>query len=129
MFRKRYPYRCSDGHLFSHSYWWWFYGGAFTVVRLGFAGYMHCPVGNHWGLVRRANERDLTEQERETLEARASLDDRDGVKFSASLYLLAGVAGIVHGLIDHDRWEILLTAVWVAVGVPLFIRAFRPARS
>jgi hypothetical protein len=31
---------------------------------------MRCPVVNHWELVKHANEADLTDQERQTVEQR-----------------------------------------------------------
>jgi hypothetical protein len=64
---RRVVYRCSKGHLFTHGWWWPMFGGALTVVRLGFAGYMRCPVGKHWALVKCVEEADLTEQERENV--------------------------------------------------------------
>jgi hypothetical protein len=63
---RRVVYRCSKGHLFTHGWWWPMFGGAY-VVRLGFAGYMRCPVGRHWALVKFVKEADLTEQERENV--------------------------------------------------------------
>ena len=62
---KRVVYRCSKGHLFT-LYWWWPYlAGSFTVIRLGFGGYMRCPVGNHSALVK-TYKTQLTEEERQT---------------------------------------------------------------
>ena len=36
-------------------------------IRLGFAGYIRCPVAKHWALVKCVQEADLTEQERENV--------------------------------------------------------------
>lgn len=53
--------RCSRGHLFTTTWSPW---GSLTSIRLGFARFQHCPVGNHWGLVRPVNEADVSEDER-----------------------------------------------------------------
>ena len=66
------------------------FGGAFTVVRLGFAGFMRCPVGKHWALVKTVNEADLTEQERKNViklldggAGAGDLSDRSGRRWQA----------------------------------------------
>jgi hypothetical protein len=41
--------RCGKGHLFRTN---WSSLGSLTSIRLGFARFQHCPVGNHWSLVR-----------------------------------------------------------------------------
>ncbi len=41
--------RCSKGHVFKTH---WSPLGSFTAVRLGSARFQHCPVGDHWSLVR-----------------------------------------------------------------------------
>src|SRR5271170_133055 len=45
--------RCSKGHLFRTS---WSPLGSFTAIRLGPARFQHCPVGDHWSLVRPVND-------------------------------------------------------------------------
>lgn len=41
--------RCSKGHVFQT---YWSSLGSFKSIRLGSARYQHCPVGDHWSLVR-----------------------------------------------------------------------------
>jgi hypothetical protein len=57
--------RCSKGHLFE-TYWspW----GSFTSIRLGFARFQYCPVGDHWSLVRPVKDSDLTDEDRRMVE-------------------------------------------------------------
>jgi hypothetical protein len=62
MRRMRSTWRCSQGHLFSHGFLWFSPG-----AKLGFARDGHCPVGNHWALVKRVNDSNLTEAERQTV--------------------------------------------------------------
>lgn len=57
--------RCSKGHVFTTK---WSPLGSLTSVRLGFARFQRCPVGQHWSLVRPANEDDLTDEERRSAE-------------------------------------------------------------
>ena len=57
--------RCSKGHLFATT---WSPLGSLTSIRLGFARFQRCPVGNHWALVKPVNEADLTDEERRTLD-------------------------------------------------------------
>jgi len=129
--RGRRVLRCSHGHLFSHGFWWWFYGGSFTVLaRLGFAGYMHCPVGNHWALARLVSKSDLTDEERRTLEQRARADDLDGVTLNLSIAFVVGVGSLVGALVDHSRWGVIACAAWIAVWGAVFLlarRALRPS--
>src|ERR1700683_1695654 len=63
--------RCSKGHLFETN---WSSLGSLTSIRLGSARFQHCPVGDHWSLVRPVPDSDLTaearrmaEQNRQTL--------------------------------------------------------------
>jgi hypothetical protein len=53
--------RCSKGHLFRTR---WSSLGSFTSIRLGSARFQHCPVGDHWSLVRPVKESDLTAEDR-----------------------------------------------------------------
>jgi hypothetical protein len=57
--------RCSKGHVFKTT---WSPFGSLTSIRLGFARFQHCPVGDHWTLVRPVDEADLTPEERRTTE-------------------------------------------------------------
>jgi hypothetical protein len=41
--------RCSKGHVFPTT---WSPLGSLTAIRLAGARFQHCPVGNHWALVR-----------------------------------------------------------------------------
>lgn len=41
--------RCSKGHVFQT---FWSPLGSFKSIRLGSARFQHCPVGDHWSLVR-----------------------------------------------------------------------------
>jgi hypothetical protein len=41
--------RCSKGHVFPTN---WSPLGSLTSIRLGSARFQHCPVGDHWSLVR-----------------------------------------------------------------------------
>jgi hypothetical protein len=41
--------RCSKGHVFGTI---WSPLGSLTAIRLGGARFQHCPVGDHWALVR-----------------------------------------------------------------------------
>ena len=49
--------RCSEGHLYTTI---WVPLISFKAVRLGSQRYQHCPVGQHWSLVERVNEAELT---------------------------------------------------------------------
>lgn len=40
-------------------------GASLKSVRLGWARFQRCPVGQHWSLVTPVREDDLTEAERE----------------------------------------------------------------
>jgi hypothetical protein len=53
--------RCGRGHLFRT---YWSPLGSFTAIRLGSARFQHCPVGDHWSLVRPVNEAELTDADR-----------------------------------------------------------------
>lgn len=57
--------RCSKGHLFMAT---WSPLGSLTSIRLGFARFQRCPVGNHWSLVRPVNASDLTDEARQIAE-------------------------------------------------------------
>jgi len=57
--------RCSRGHLFTAK---WSPLGSFTSIRLGSARYQYCPVGDHWSLVRRVNDAELTPEDRQIAE-------------------------------------------------------------
>ena len=54
--------RCRAGHLFTTI---WVPGASLKSVRLGWARFQRCPVGQHWSLVTPVREDDLTEAERE----------------------------------------------------------------
>ena len=83
---RRVVYRCSKGHLFTHGWWWPMYAPG---IRLGFAGYMRCPVGKHWALLKTVEEADLSEEERENIiklldpAAGGDLSDRTGRRWQA----------------------------------------------
>jgi len=54
--------RCSAGHLFRTT---WVEGGSLRAVKLGpTKRYQHCPVGQHWVIIRPVREEDLTDDER-----------------------------------------------------------------
>jgi hypothetical protein len=57
--------RCSKGHLFQT---YWSPLGSFTAIRLGSARFQHCPVGDHWSLVRPVKDTDLTAADRQIVE-------------------------------------------------------------
>jgi hypothetical protein len=57
--------RCSQGHLFRT---YWSSLGSFTSIRLGSARFQHCPVGDHWSLVRPVKDSDLTDEDRRMVE-------------------------------------------------------------
>jgi hypothetical protein len=57
--------RCGRGHLFTTN---WSSLGSFTSIRLGSARFQHCPVGDHWSLVRPVNDSDLTAEDRRIAE-------------------------------------------------------------
>jgi hypothetical protein len=57
--------RCSQGHLFMTN---WSSLGSFTSIRLGSARFQHCPVGDHWSLVRPVKDADLTAEDRRIAE-------------------------------------------------------------
>jgi hypothetical protein len=61
--------RCSKGHLFKT---FWSPLGSFTAIRLGSARFQHCPVGNHWSLVRPVKDADLTAEDRQIAEQNSS---------------------------------------------------------
>lgn len=53
--------RCRDGHLFTTL---WVPGASVKALRLGFARFQRCPVGNHWSIVTPVREADLSDEER-----------------------------------------------------------------
>ena len=53
--------RCSQGHLFTSTV---IPGASIRAVRLGSERYQHCPVGDHWSLVRWVDPSSLTPEER-----------------------------------------------------------------
>ena len=53
--------RCSKGHLFTTT---WSPLGSLTSIRLGFARFQRCPVGNHWALVKAVSNSELTDEDR-----------------------------------------------------------------
>ena len=57
--------RCSQGHLFRTN---WSSLGSLTSIRLGSARFQHCPVGDHWSLVRPVKDSDLTDEDRRMVE-------------------------------------------------------------
>jgi hypothetical protein len=57
--------RCSKGHLFRTH---WSALGSLTSIRLGPARFQHCPVGDHWSLVRPVPDSDLTAEDRRMVE-------------------------------------------------------------
>jgi hypothetical protein len=57
--------RCSKGHLFRTN---WSSLGSLTSIRLGSARFQHCPVGDHWSLVRPVPDSDLTAEDRRMAE-------------------------------------------------------------
>jgi hypothetical protein len=57
--------RCRRGHLFTT---YWSPLGSFTAIRLGPARFQHCPVGDHWSLVRPVRDADLTAEDRRIAE-------------------------------------------------------------
>ncbi len=61
--------RCRAGHLFTSTM---VPGASLKAVRLGVARFQWCPVGRHWTLVRRVDERTLTTAE---LDAARSVHD------------------------------------------------------
>jgi len=99
------------------------YGGTFTVVRLGFGAYMHCP-GNHWALVR-LYRADLTEEERQTLRTREPLDEQDGVALNSSIGVLVGVIDLVITLVVGNWWWALGAVLWTTLWSGFLIRASR----
>ena len=54
--------RCGKGHVFTTT---WSPLGSFTAIRLGGARFQHCPVGDHWSLVRPVQDGDLTGEDRQ----------------------------------------------------------------
>lgn len=53
--------RCRQGHLFTTI---WTPGASLKAVRLGWWRFQHCPVGDHWSLVRPVKEAELTDEQR-----------------------------------------------------------------
>jgi hypothetical protein len=101
------------------------YGGTWTVVRLGFAGYMRCPVGKHWALVKPVKEADLTEKERQTVKR---VDDREGVKLNGSIGLLTGLFSLGMSIVTQSWWLALGCALWITLWGVVFVRAGRQRR-
>jgi len=54
--------RCRKGHLFTTL---WIPGASIKAVRLGWARFQYCPVGQHWTLVVPVKEADLTPEQRD----------------------------------------------------------------
>ena len=62
--------RCRKGHLFRTT---WIEGGSLKAIRLGpLLRFQRCPVGQHWALVRPVKEKDLTDEDRQTLDEAGS---------------------------------------------------------
>jgi hypothetical protein len=61
--------RCGKGHLFTTN---WSPLGSFTSIRLGSARFQHCPVGDHWSLVRPVKNSELTAEDRRIAERNSS---------------------------------------------------------
>lgn len=59
--------RCREGHLYTTI---WIPGASLKSIRLGWARYQHCPVGDHWSLVTPVRESDLTAAEQAMAAAR-----------------------------------------------------------
>jgi hypothetical protein len=57
--------RCGKGHLFTTK---WSPLGSFTSIRLSSVRFQHCPVGDHWSLVRPVPDSDLTAEDRRMAE-------------------------------------------------------------
>lgn len=57
--------RCSKGHLFLTSWYWW---GSMKAVRLGPVRYQRCPICRHARLVRKVDGNSLTPSQREQAE-------------------------------------------------------------
>ncbi len=53
--------RCRQGHVFTTV---WVPGASLTSIRLGWARFQHCPVGDHWSLVTPVRDDELTPDER-----------------------------------------------------------------
>ena len=102
------------------------FGGAFTIVRLGFAGYMRCPVGKHWALVKPVNEADLTEQERQILEGSSA--SQEGDKLNNSIGVLVGVVSLAMAIVTQTWWAVVLAVLWVMLWGGLLVREMRLAR-
>jgi hypothetical protein len=51
--------RCGKGHTFKTS---WSSLGSFTAIRLGGSRFQHCPVGNHWSLVKPVSSSTLNNE-------------------------------------------------------------------
>jgi hypothetical protein len=81
--------RCSKGHLFRTN---WSSLGSLTSVRLGSARFQHCPVGDHWSLVRPVKDSDLTAEDRQMVEQTPL----------AATGILAGDAGNPPGTVSPD---------------------------
>jgi hypothetical protein len=99
------------------------FGGAFTIVRLGFAGYMRCPVGKHRTLVKPVNEADLTEQERQILEGSSA--SQEGDKLNNSIGVLVGVVSLAIAIVTQTWWAVVLAALWVMLWGRLLVRELR----
>jgi hypothetical protein len=57
--------RCRRGHLFTTI---WIPGGSLKALRLGWARFQRCPVGDHWDLVTPVRLSELTDEERRSAE-------------------------------------------------------------
>ncbi|KAK6542857.1 hypothetical protein TWF694_006796 [Orbilia ellipsospora] len=53
---------CEHGHLYTTT---WVPLISFKAVRLGNQRYQKCPIGQHWSLTERVDERSLTPEQRE----------------------------------------------------------------
>ena len=118
---NRRVYRCSEGHLFSLN---WRAARGISVIKLGFAGYMRCPVGSHWSLVK-AYYAELTEEERQTLNERERHDDQEMGKLNGSILVFLGLCQLVYAAVAQNWWLAAGGGVGVALGGVLFIRARR----
>ncbi len=53
--------RCREGHVFTTV---WVPGMSFKAIRLGSYRLQRCPVADHWTIVTRVNDSDLSDEDR-----------------------------------------------------------------
>ncbi len=86
---------------------------------------MRCPVGKHWSLVKRVDEIDLTEQERQTLEREPPFDIYEGAKLNGAIGVFIGAFSLTMSIVTQSWWLALVCVVWITGWGALLVTGYR----